>query len=283
MNERQMRILQQGVLVTFAVGIQLALYFAPPYLPYPVYVKHPEFSRLFFLVYTLIFLESIISGIALGWRYLPLIVFCLAGTTLALWILIAMMMTISTLFSRLPTNVLIKDIENILRILTEEEAMPSVIWGLAGGLCGSFPHPLLKQKMGKVRWRLKFLFHISVAVFITIVIFGVASFLSTEFLVFGAPIIFVGVTVGMIIPTRAISLACMSQVLLSLVILGWMFSTAHGEGTMIILPTFFIGLPCAIGFGVMGALYGKYLRNHFFGKANKIDMRSVVHLSGGKK
>ena len=251
----------------FTVSLQSALYylfiFLAQSLPYPLFVKSPDVRVLLLLTCSIIFLGSMMSGIVLGWRYWPVIVLYLAGTTLALLILIAILMTTGAFFSGIERNVLIQDINNTLHSILKEETIPAAIWGSIGGISGASLRLLLKQKTGIARLHFRFLFHISASVLITIVVFGVVSYSPINFLSWGAPIFFVGAIVSLIVPAKGIILAGASQALFGLAVVTWMCITARGEGTMLILPTLFIGVPISICFGFIGGLYGRYLRNHF--------------------
>ncbi len=266
LNGEQINKLQQVVLVLLAVGIQLVLYFLARSFPYPLFVKEPKFGGLFFFAYTSIFLGSLSSGIALGWRYLPLIALCLSGTTLVPWVFIGILMSSGTLFSRIPINELIKDLGNMLQVMMEEETIPATIWAVSGGMCGSFLNRILGHRI-PTKAPFKFLLHITVVSIIIIVIFGVPSAISSSwFLIFAwVPTIFIGVSMGLIVPSKAAVLTAASQTLLGLIVFSWVLLTAHGEGGMIIVPLLFM-IPVFVGCGILASLYGTYLRNRFFAK-----------------
>lgn len=274
---------QQGIIAILAIGLQLLLYFLfiSRSLPYPLFVERPEFGGLFLLVYTTVFIGSIVSGTVLGWRYLPLISSYLTGTTLVLCLLIPALMIIGSIFSRLAIDEVIKDVRNVLLIVSTEEVVPAAFWALIGGMCGAFLHMFLKPPMGIVCQRSKFLLNISAALFVTIALFGVASFFA-DFLIFGGPLIFVGILIGIIVQDKSIVLAGSSQALFGLGIVAWMILTVQGEGAMAIGPILFGAVPISAVLVSIGAFYGKYLRNHFFERVTGSDKREKGFFSGGK-
>jgi|GEM_PF-2928053 len=246
-----MSIRQQIIPVFLLVGVQLALFILPQYFPYPFFVK----DRLFFLVYTTIFFGGLSLGIPLGLRNLPLIVLCLLGTILFFGILTGMLSLISGLLSQVAMVP--------LTILTEQ-IIPTTIWTIMGGICGSLLHGVLRQSIGMPKLKFKFALYVSNACTIIIILFGVvAEISSVDSLIFvGAPLFFVGVIVGLITTYNAVLLAGSSQAILTLFVALWLAATTQGEASMIV-PIVLFMIPISFGCGAIGALYGKYLRNHF--------------------
>lgn len=248
LNEKQLSGKQQIIIILLAVGLQPILYFLPLFLPYPLYV--PVFGRFLFLG-TILFLAGITLGFSLGWRYLLKIVICLSGTTLILWIL---------------KGILVREFWNVLLYVLFEQTIPAAFWAVLGGICGSLLRPLWSSQHILMPKSISRLFvHISIACVVIIVIaFWLSESLSSEEVLFlaGGPMIFVGIIIGMFAPNKAVKLSAATQMLLGIVVLVGTFSVAHGEGAMII-PLILIMIPISIACGVLGSLYGKYLRNHF--------------------
>lgn len=283
LDDKQMSKLQQGLIVILSIGLQILLYYLSfsHSLPYPLFVRGP--GGLFFLVFTIVFIASIASGAILGWRHLPLIISCLTGTTLALCLLIPALMIIGSIFSSVAADELTKDLRNVLLIISTEEVVPSAIWALLGGMCGSLLNVLLKPTMGIARQRSRFLLNMSAAVFVTIALFGVASSLATELLVYGGAVIFVGILIGVIVQDKAMVLAGSGQSLLGLGIVAWLILTVRGEGAMAVGSMLIDAVPISIVLVVIGAFYGKYLRNHFLERVTRIDKKERSFLSGERK
>jgi hypothetical protein len=273
---RQITVLEQVVLVVLAISLQLLLYFIPPSLPYPFYIKNPDLGGLFLLFYTISFLGGITSGVALGWRYLPVTVLCMAATTLALWALMAGLMLI---FSAVAIDDVIKDIVKFFNIMVQEETMPAAAWAMMGGMVGSFPN-MLGKRIGTTESPFRFLSYMTVASIVIIVIIGIAAVIlrgGVLILAWG-PMVFMGITLGLLAPGRAVFLAGISQ---ALAVVSWMSLTIHGEAVMLIVPLLLM-IPIFAGCGILGAKYGTYLSNRFFSEENN-NTRTEGRFSGGKK
>ena len=202
-----------------------------------------------------------------------MIISYLAGSTLVLCLFIPALMIIGSIFSGLAIDELIKDLRNVLLIVSTEEVVPAAVWALIGGMCGALLHAFLKSKMDIVSQPSKFLLNIGAVLFVAIALCEVASFLVADLLIFGGPLIFIGILIGIIVQDKAIVLAGSGQALFGLGIVAWLILTVQGEGAMAIGPLLFGGVPLSIALVAVGALYGKYLRTHFFEKVSRSNKR----------